>query len=201
MRATPCPSLVKRRVVFVSLKNANRVNRVRIEISLLRFCVAASPRGAQSSSVRAVATRRVRRVDARTCETKLNLSSFHARLVLVAQFRSSSSSSLVRLVQSETRRVRLSVRARKPLGGQVLFTARTVPGRVVDAFATRARRSAENVAVESMSFPRVRNLEFTRCESSRLARLQRDETTRGDSSIILQSTTSTLLPVGARARA
>jgi len=79
----------------------------------------------------------------------MNLSSFHARLAFVAQFRSSPSSSLVRLVQSETRRARLSVRARKPFGGQVLFTARTVPGRVVDAFTTRASRlSAENVAVE-----------------------------------------------------
>ena len=82
----------------------------------------------------------------------MNLSSFHARLVLVAQYRSSSSSSLVRLVQLETRRVRLSVRARKPLCGQVLFmlfTARTVPGRVIEAFATRVRRpSAENLAVD-----------------------------------------------------
>ena len=48
MHAMPCPSLVKPRVhdVFVSLKNANRVNRVRLEILLLRFYVDASPRGA-----------------------------------------------------------------------------------------------------------------------------------------------------------
>ena len=62
----------------------------------------------------------------------------------------------------------------------------------------------------AMSFPRVRDLEFSRCESPRLARLQRDDARRGDaciidqvktSSIILQSTTSTLLPIRARARA
>ena len=62
--------------------------------------------------------------------------------MFVAQFRSFSPSSLVRLVQSETRRARLPVRARKPLAGQVLLTARTVPRRVErdDAIATRARR-------------------------------------------------------------
>ena len=32
----------------------------------------------------------------------------------------------------------------------------------------------------AMSFPRVRDLECSRCESPRLVRLQRDETTRGD---------------------
>ena len=62
----------------------------------------------------------------------------------------------------------------------------------------------------AMSFPRVRDLEFSRCESPRLARLQRDDARRGDaciidqvktSSIILRSTTSTLLPIRARARA
>ena len=103
-------------------------------------------------------------VPTRALPKRMNLSSFHARLAFVAQFRSSPSSSLVRLVQSETRRARLSVRARKPFGGQVLFTARTVPGRVVDAFTTRARRlSAENVAVERVERAVSRRRRRRRC--------------------------------------
>ena len=52
---------------------------------------------------------------------------------------------------------------------------------------TRVRRAVHG-AVRStgivhriaMSFPRVRDLECSRCESPRLVRLQRDETTRGE---------------------
>ena len=40
---------------------------------------------------------------------------------------------LIQLVPTQTRRARLPVCARKPLGGQVVFTARTLSSPIVDA--------------------------------------------------------------------
>ena len=102
-----------------------------------------------------------------------------------------------------------SYRAFVPKGRRVVLARSLVGGSFVHTFKGARTDTRVHGAVRStgpvsfyriaMSFPRVRDLEFSRCESPRLARLQRDQTTRGEE--ILQSTTSTLLPIRARARA
>ncbi len=79
-------------------------------------------------------------------------------------------------------------RAFVPKGRRVVLARSLVGGRSFTRSKARGRRV--HGAVRStgpvsfyriaMSFPRVRDLEFSRCESPRLARLQRDETTRGE---------------------
>ena len=56
---------------------------------------------------------------------------------------------LIQLVPTQTRRARLPVCARKPLGGQVLFTARTLSRPIV--VRCRRRRGARNVARRARS--------------------------------------------------
>ena len=63
-------------------------------------------------------------VDASRCALDLDASSFLSFL---------SFPPLIQLVPTQTRRARLPVCARKPLGGQVLFTARTLSRPIVDA--------------------------------------------------------------------
>lgn len=76
------------------------------------------------------------------------------------------------------------VLARSLVGGRS-FTRSKARGRTRACAARSTGRCARPVSFYriAMSFPRVRDLEFSRCESPRLARLQRDETTRGDASI------------------
>ena len=71
------------------------------------------------------------------------------------------------------------VLARSLVGGRSRSKAR---GRTRACAARSTGRCARPVSFYriAMSFPRVRDLEFSRCESPRLARLQRDETTRGE---------------------
>ena len=86
-----------------------------------------------------------------------------------------------------------SYRAFVPKGRRVVLARSLVGGSFVHTFKGARTDTRVHGAVRStgpvsfyriaMSFPRVRDLEFRRCESPRLARLQRDETTRGDASI------------------
>lgn len=73
------------------------------------------------------------------------------------------------------------VLARSLVGGRS-FTRSKARGRTRACAARSTGRCARPVSFYriAMSFPRVRDLEFSRCESPRLARLQRDETTRGE---------------------
>ena len=64
-------------------------------------------------------------VDTSRCALDLDASSFLSFL--------SFPPLMIQLVPMQTRRARLPVRARKPLGGQVLFTARTLSRLIVDA--------------------------------------------------------------------
>ena len=83
-----------------------------------------------------------------------------------------------------------SYRAFVPKGRRVVLARSLVGGSFVHTFKGARTDTRVHGAVRStgpvsfyriaMSFPRVRDLECSRCESPRLVRLQRDETTRGD---------------------
>ena len=83
-----------------------------------------------------------------------------------------------------------SYRAFVPKGRRVVLARSLVGGSFVHTFKGARTDTRVHGAVRStgpvsfyriaMSFPRVRDLECSRCESPRLARLQRDETTRGE---------------------
>ena len=84
----------------------------------------------------------------------------------------------------------VSYRAFVPKGRRVVLARSLVGGSFVHTFKGARTDTRVHGAVRStgpvsfyriaMSFPRVRDLECSRCESPRLVRLQRDETTRGD---------------------